>query len=130
LKRIREFLSYAPASGSASPNGTVFYETSDIPLADVMKLYKRDPTCKSSVDLLAASIVGMGFYTTCASKDDYAQSEDAKNAVDSFNKIVKLDRMLNRMAKRLIACGNDFWLKLSPTEVIRLPIDAIAKNRG
>ena len=40
IKKIREVLSYAPASGVASPNGRVFFDTSCIPLADVMKLYE------------------------------------------------------------------------------------------
>jgi hypothetical protein len=69
LNRIKEFLSYSP-SGVASPCGAVFYETSDIPLAKVMELYQKDTTCKSSVDLLAASAVKR-FYTTCAAKKDY-----------------------------------------------------------
>jgi hypothetical protein len=64
LKKIREVLTWAPASGVASPKQRVFFDTSCIPLIDVMKLYDRDPTCKASVDLLAASTVGMGFYTT------------------------------------------------------------------
>ncbi|MCJ7559585.1 hypothetical protein MUO79_03070 [Candidatus Bathyarchaeota archaeon] len=129
LKRIREFLSYAPASGSASPNGTVFYETSDIPLADVMKLYERDPTCKSSVDLLAASAVKR-FYTTCAPVKDYPDAEKAKAAVDDFCETVNLDGLLHDMAVRLIACGNDFWLRLTPerlVEFVRMPVDAVEK---
>ena len=70
---------YAPVSGKASPKSPVFFETSDVPLVEVMQLYERDPTCKSSVDLLAASAVGMGFYTTCE-----AGQEKAKAAVDQF----------------------------------------------
>jgi hypothetical protein len=127
VKKIREVLSPAFRSGVTSPDGQTVYDTAVIPLADVWELYKRDPTCHSSVDLLAASTVGMGFYTTCASKTDYADAEVAKKAVDDFNKVVNLDRMLNRMAKRVIACGNDFWLKVSPVEVVRLPIDAVEK---
>lgn len=129
LKKLREVLSFSPTFGLASPNGTIWYDTPVIPLADCWELYKRDPTCRSSVDEIAASLVGMGFYTTCASKDDYADAEKAKDAVDKFNgvKTVNLDYKLNRMAKRLIACGNDFWLKVSETEVIRLPLDAFEK---
>jgi hypothetical protein len=129
LKRIHEFLSYAPASGSASPNGTVFYETSDISLADVMNLYARDPTCKSSVDLLAASTVKR-FYTTCAAEKDYADAGKAKVAVDDFCEKVNLDGLLHDMAVRLIACGNDFWLRLNPntlSEFVRMPVDAVEK---
>ena len=132
LKRLREVLSRAPmVSGVASPGSETWYDTPIIPLADCWELYKRDTTCRSSVDLLAASLVGMGFYTTCASKNDYEDAEKAKDAVDVFcgspPKGVNLDRMLNRMAKRLIACGNVFWLKVSVAEVIRLPLDAVEK---
>lgn len=128
-KKIREFLSYAPASGSASPGGAVFYETSDIPLVDVMKLYERDPTCKSSVDLLAASVVKR-FYTTCAPEKDYADAAKAKVAVDDFCETVNLDGLLHDMTVRLIACGNDFWLRLTPdtlSEFVRMPVDAVEK---
>jgi hypothetical protein len=102
----------------------VFYETSEIPLADVMKLYDRDPTCKSSVDLLAASAVKR-FYTTCA-----PDQEKAKDAVDNFCEEVNLDGLMHDMAVRLIACGNEFWLRLTPdrlNEFVRMPIDSIDK---
>ncbi len=123
--RIREALNFAPPSaGLASPNGTVFYETSDLPLAEVMKLYDRDPTCKSSVDLLSASAVKR-FYTTCAQGQ-----EKAKDSVDAFCEEVNLDGLMHDMAVRLIACGNEFWLRLTPDklcEFVRMPIDSIDK---
>ncbi len=128
LKKIREVLSYAPASGVASPKDRVFFDTSCIPLADVMKLYDRDPTCKSSVDLLAASTVGMGFYTTVDEK--YDKAAEAKAAVDRFCEDANLDGLLNDMAKPLIACGNDFWLKLAPerlADMLRMPIDSVQR---
>ncbi|MCW4005266.1 MAG: hypothetical protein NWF04_01510 [Candidatus Bathyarchaeota archaeon] len=93
-----------------------------------MKLYARDPTCKSSVDLLAASTVGMGFYTTADQK--YEKAAQAKAAVDKFCEDINLDGLLNEMAKPLIGCGNDFWLKLTPenlTDTLRMPIDAVQK---
>jgi len=128
LRKIREVLYYAPASGVASPKDRVFFDTSCIPLADVMKLYDRDPTCKSSVDLLAASTVGMGFYTTVDEK--YDKAAEAKAAVDKFCEDVNLDGLLNDMAKPLIACGNDFWLKLAPdrlADMLRMPIDSVQR---
>ena len=128
IKKIREVLSYAPASGVASPNGRVFFDTSCIPLPDVMKLYDCDPTCKSSVDLLAASTVGMGFYTTADEK--YDKASEAKAVVDRFCEDINLDGMLNEMAKPLIGCGNDFWLKLTPqklTDALRMPTDAVQR---
>ena len=127
-KKIGEFLHIAPLGGTASPTGAVFYETADIPLADIMKLYERDPTCKSSIDLLAASTVGMGFYTTV--DEDYEKAAAAKAAVDDFNEAINLDGLLNDMAVRLIGCGNDFWLKSTPsklTDLVRMPIDAVEK---
>jgi hypothetical protein len=128
IRKIREVLSYAPTSGVASPNARVFFDTSAIPLADVMRLYSRDPTCKSSVDLLAASTVGMGFYTTV--DDKYDKASQAKAVVDRFCEDVNLDSLLNDMAKPLIGCGNDFWLKLTPdqlTDTLRMPIDSIQR---
>lgn len=128
IKKVREMLSYSPACGVASANARVFFDTSSIPLADVMKLYERDPTCKSSVDLLAASTVGMGFYTTA--DQNYEKAAQAKAAVDRFCEDINLDGLLNDMAKPLIGCGNDFWLKLTPeklTDTLRVPIDAIQK---
>ncbi len=63
----------------------------------------------------------MGFYTTVDEK--YEKATQAKAAVDRFCEDINLDGLLNEMAKPLIACGNDFWLKLTPdrlTETIRL----------
>jgi hypothetical protein len=128
FKRIREYIHPNPVGVSATPNAPFFYETADIPLADVMQLYEKDPTCKSSIDLLAASTVGMGFYTTVS--EDYEKAKEAKMVVDEFCESVNLDGLLNDMAVRLIACGNDFWLKLTPPkleEFVRLHEDTIQK---
>ena len=126
FKRLFEKFTRPPISGSASPKGAVFLETADISLSDVMSMYERDPACKASVDLLAAATVGMGFYTTA--NEEYERAKEAKEAVDNFNTEINLDGLLNDMAKVLIACGNDFWLKLTPerlVEVCRLPFDAV-----
>jgi hypothetical protein len=128
IAKVREYLTYAP-SGIASPNSTTFYETPDIPLVKVMELYEKDTTCKSSIDLLAASAVKR-FYTTCASEKEYPDATKAKDAVDIFCEEVNLDGLMHDMAIRLIACGNDFWLKLAPeklNEFVRMPIDVIEK---
>ena len=80
------------------------------------------------MDLLAASAVGSGFYTTC--NDNYEKAAEAKRVVDTFNENVNLDNLLCDMARMLIACGNDFWLKLTPQnlkEIHRLPVDAIER---
>ncbi|MEM2387438.1 MAG: hypothetical protein QXO50_05455, partial [Candidatus Bathyarchaeia archaeon] len=129
LKRLLEaFTVKRRQSGYASTQSQLAYETPAIPLADVLRLYERDPTCKASVDLLAASAVGMGFYTTV--NENYAKAEEAKRLVDQFNEEVNLDALLWEMARVLIACGNDFWLKITPERLIglyRLPVDAIEK---
>jgi len=128
LKRLFEAFVAKRQSGYASFQGQVAYETPSIPLADVMKLYERDPACKASVDLLAASAVGMGFYTTV--NENYAKAGEAKHVIDQFNEEVSLDMLLCDMARVLIACGNDFWLKVTPerlSSLQRLPVDAIEK---
>jgi len=126
LKRLAEAFSLKTKSGYAFPQSSTIYESPSLPLADVIKLYERDPTCKASVDLLAASAVGMGFYTTANEK--YERAEEAKKVVDEFNEKVNQDALLCDMARILIACGNDFWLKITPEKLLelhRLPIDAI-----
>jgi hypothetical protein len=128
LHRLIETLTLKAKSGYALPQSSMIYETPRIPLAEVMKLYERDPTCKASVDLLAASAVGSGFYTTIDEK--YESGAEAKAVIDNFNESVNLDTLLNDMARSLIACGNDFWLKLNPEnlkELHRLPVDSIER---
>lgn len=128
LHKLSEAFTIKTRSGTATPPKTLVYETPCISLTDVMKLYERDPACKANVDLLAASAVGAGFYTTVDA--GYEKSAEAKRVVDSFNESVNLDTLLCDMARTLIACGNDFWLKLSPerlTELRRLPTDAVER---
>jgi hypothetical protein len=128
LKRLIEAFSLKSQSGYASPQSATIYETPSIPLSDVVKLYERDPTCKASVDLLAASAVGMGFYTTV--NENFKRADEAKRVVDNFNENVNLDALLCDMARILIACGNEFWLKITPerlSELHRLPIDAVER---
>jgi class 3 adenylate cyclase len=128
LKRLTEAFSFKTRSGYAFPQHATVYETPSVPLADVMALYERDPTCKASVDLLAASAVGAGFYTTVDA--NYEKAAEAKRAVDAFGEAVNLDALLCDMARVLIACGNDFWLKLTPenlADVRRLPVDSVER---
>ena len=128
LKRLIEAFTAKKRSGYASSEPLAAYETPNLPLADVMKLYERDPACKASVDLLAASAVGMGFYTTV--NENYGRAEEAKRLIDQFNEEANLDTLLCEMARVLVACGNDFWLKITPERLDslqRLPVDAIEK---
>ena len=113
-------------SGHAYPTGQAIFETPDVPLSDLIKLYQRDPTCKASVDLLAMAAVGMGFYTTA--NLEFEMGEQAKQVVDDFNESVNLDALLQDGARILVACGNDFWLKITPSKLenfLRLPIESI-----
>jgi hypothetical protein len=128
LRRLIEAFQIKAKSGYVTPQTALVYETPSIPLAEVIKLYERDPTCKASVDLLAASAVGSGFYTTM--NENYEKATQAKSIVDNFNETVNLDALLSDTARMLIACGNDFWLKLMPENIKaihRLPIDAIER---
>ncbi len=128
LKHLVEAFSFKNRSGYAFPQSSIVYETPSISLAEVMKLYEREPACKASVDLLAASAVGMGFYTT--TNENYEKAGEAKRVVDQFNENVNLDALLCDMTRVLIACGNDFWLKITPQslqELNRLPVDAIER---
>jgi hypothetical protein len=128
LSRLVEAFSLKAKSGTASPQRALVYETLTVPLAEVIQLYERDPTCKASVDLLAASAVGAGFYTTV--NENYEKAAEAKRVVDSFNENINLDALLCDMARALIACGNDFWLKLTPENLValhRLPVDAVER---
>jgi hypothetical protein len=128
IRRLTEAFSTRTRSGAAAPRKPLVYETPSLSLTEVMELYERDPTCKASVDLLAASAVGTGFYTTI--DESYDKAAEAKRAVDRFNENVNLDSLLCDMARGLIACGNDFWLKLAPerlTELVRIPLDAVER---
>ncbi|MCW4010641.1 MAG: hypothetical protein NWF05_08480 [Candidatus Bathyarchaeota archaeon] len=128
LKRLTEAFPTKIRSGYAFPHQTLIYDAPSVPLCEVMTLYERDPTCKASVDLLAASAVGCGFYTTV--DESYMKASEAKRAIDEFNEAVNLDALLCDMARALIACGNDFWLKLTPEHLVdlrRLPVDAVER---
>ncbi|MGB9672052.1 MAG: hypothetical protein ACPLZY_02780 [Candidatus Norongarragalinales archaeon] len=128
LKRLAEAFITKRQSGYAYAQSTTVYDAPTIPLADVVKLYERDPACKASVDLLAASAVGMGFYTTA--NERYERALEAKTTIDKFNEEANLDALLCEMARVLIACGNDFWLKITPERLVdlhRLPVEVIEK---
>lgn len=118
--KVNETLDYA------FPHGRIVRETAEISLKDVLTFYEKEPLAKTAVDLLAASIVGMGFFT--AANEKYERHAEAKRVVDDFCEAVNLDGLLLDMAKSLVACGNDFWLKITPenlVELLRIPAEAI-----
>ena len=107
-KKLKEVL-HVGAAGYASPStGAVFYETADIPLADVMKLYERNPTCKSSVDLLLLQL--LAWASTRPMMTIMIKRKQAKMAVDEFCEDINLDTLLNDMAKGLSLAGTIFGL--------------------
>jgi hypothetical protein len=113
-------------SGYAYPSGKQIFEYPEIALRDVIKLYQRDTACKASVDLLAMAAVGMGFYTTF--NTEYYRGKKAKQRIDDFNEQVNLDGLLLDGTRYLVACGNDFWLKITPVRLedfLRLPVESI-----
>src|SRR4030066_615919 len=118
LRRLIEAFSLKAKSGTAVPQKALVYETPCVPLTEVIRLYERDPTCKASVDLLAASAVGAGFYTTGG--ENYEKAGDAKRIADNFNENVNLDPLLCDMARGLIACGNDFRNMITPERLTEL----------
>lgn len=132
VKRLVEAFTRRTRTGYAYPTGQAIFEIPDVPLTDLIKLYQRDPTCKASVDLLAMAAVGMGFYTTV--NENYEKSEQAKQTVDDFNESVNLDQLLQDGVRVLVACGNDFWLKIRPSKLenfLRLPIESVKEiERG
>jgi len=110
VKRLVEAFSRKTRSGYALPQSATIYETPSIPLAEVIKLYE------------------MGFYTTV--NEGYDGAGEVKQVVDQFSEDVNLDALLCDMARVLIACGNDFWLRITPESLRnlhRLPVDAIER---
>lgn len=105
-------------------------EAPPVTFEDHLKAYVKDPACGAFVDFLADQVVGMGFYTTCASPEEYRDAEKAKEAVDAFNEQVNLDEKLQIGAREIIATGNSFWEKIEPDTLVNLsilPLTSIGK---
>jgi len=128
LRRLTEAFKRKPKAATATPQAPSLVEWPEIPLKDAVRLYTNDPTCKSCVDMLASQAVGMGFYTTF--NPEYYRAEKAKDLVDGFCERIGLDQLLLDGARMLIACGNEFWLKITPKKLMdirRLPVEAIQR---
>ena len=111
---------------------TTLGESPHITFQDYMNAYTKDPACGAFVDFLADQVVGMGFYTTCASPEEYADAEKAKEAVDAFNEQVNLDGMLQIGAREIIAAGSSFWEKVEPGNLVDLrilPLTSISRAK-
>jgi len=87
----------------------------------MMDDYRKDSVFRDSVDLITAQIVGAGFYTTCASEDDYKEAPKAKAVVDRWNgKQNNLDGKLQVLAKELVITGSAVAEKIEPNNLQKL----------
>ena len=96
--------------------------------SDLMAIYVSDYAAKAAVDFLADQSVGAGFYTTVNS--NYESAEKAKQTVDEFNESVNLDGLLQVAAREIVAFGNSFWEKITPSKFESLkvlPVTSIEK---
>lgn len=96
--------------------------------SDLMPIYVGDYAAKAAVDFLADQAVGAGFYTTANS--NYEAAEKAKQIVDEFNETVNLDGLLQVAAREIVAFGNSFWEKITPSKFENLkilPVTSIEK---
>ena len=106
-------------------------EVPEVKFEDCLIAYARDPSCKAFVDFLADQSVGMGFYTTV--NEEYAQAEEAKQAVDEFCEAVNLDGLLQIGTREVVGVGNSFWLKTneeSPFGLKVLPLTGFQERKA
>src|SRR3972149_4595783 len=86
----------------------------------MMDCYLKDAVFRDSIDLMTAQIVGAGFYTSCASEEEYKGATKAKELIDDWNKRNNLDGMLQVLAKELIATGSAIVEKVTPKKLEKL----------
>jgi hypothetical protein len=82
-----------------------------------MDCYRKDAVFRDSVDLITGSFVGAGFFTTCASEEDYKKGPEAKAVVDRWNKINNLDGKLQVIGKELVVTGSALAEKIEPNKL-------------
>jgi len=100
-------------------------ETPKINFVKQIEAYNKDTALRDFVDVLAMQAVGMGFYTTCASKEEYEEAAEAKRIVDEFNERNNIDDLLQVTAREIVATGNGIWQLFTPGKlerVLRVPI--------
>ena len=123
LSRLREAVSRFRSAGVLLPAWREVYgEVKTVTFSNILTAYKKDPSCKAFVDFLADQVVGMGFYTSSATDEEYAQASKAKEVVDDFCEHVNLDGLLQIGAREIVASGNNFWLKIEPQSLENLKI--------
>jgi len=87
--------------------------------------YFKDVALRDFVDVLSMQAVGMGFYTSCASEEDYEHAEAAKRIVDEFNQKNNIDALLQVTGREIVGAGNGIWQLFEPDKVkkiMRVPI--------
>ena len=87
--------------------------------------YFKDVALRDFVDVLSMQAVGMGFYTSCASEEDYEHADEAKKIVDEFNLTNNIDAVLQVTAREIVGPGNGIWQLFTPDKVdrvMRVPI--------
>ena len=100
-------------------------ETPKISFVKQIEAYNKDTALRDFVDVLAMQAVGMGFYTTCASEEEYEGAAEAKRIVDEFNERNNVDDLLQVTAREIVATGNGIWQLFTPSKlerVLRVPI--------
>ena len=132
LRKIKDFsrrLREAKERGVLLPAWKEAYgETPAVTFSDLMTIYVSDYAAKAAVDFLADQSVGAGFYTTV--NNNYESAEKAKQIVDEFNESVNLDGLLQVAAREIVAFGNSFWEKITPSKFESLkvlPVTSIEK---
>lgn len=87
--------------------------------------YNRDTAVRAFVDVLAMQTVGMGFYTTCTSEEEYNLAPEAKAIADAFNEKNNVDDVLQVTTREIVGTGNGIWQLFDPKKVervLRVPI--------
>jgi len=82
-----------------------------------IEAYYKDTALRDFVDVLAMQSVGMGFYTTCATEEEYPNAKEAKKIVDEFNERNNIDDLLQVTTRELIGTGNGIWQLVTPEKV-------------
>lgn len=125
LNAVRQPAYAANVARGLKPSKESLGETPRVSFKSQIEAYRKDVALRDFIDILAMQSVGMGFYTTCASKDEYEGAEEAKKIVDGFNERNDLDGQLQVLARELIGTGNAVLQLFEPdtlTRVRRVPI--------
>lgn len=79
----------------------------------------KDTAVRDFVDVLALGVMP-GFYTSCATEDEYKGAARAKQIVDDFNETSDMDGLLQVSGREVVATGNSLWQLMTPDKVQRV----------